>query len=152
MADVRDLYQEVIFEHNKNPRNYGVLADYNRHAVGHNPLCGDQLTVYLIVDENNTVEDVKFEGSGCAISMASASLMTQTLKGKTKEEAEQIFQAFHDVCMKEREVEDAPELGKLAVLTGVRDFPSRVKCATLAWHTVNAAMEHDEEGAEVTTE
>ncbi len=152
MADVRDLYQEVIFEHNKNPRNYGVLADYNRHAVGHNPLCGDQLTVYLMVDDSGTVQDLKFEGSGCAISMASASLMTQTLKGKSREEAEKIFQAFHDVCMKEREAEDTPELGKLAVLAGVRDFPSRVKCATLAWHTVHAALEHDEEGAEVTTE
>ena len=152
MADVRDLYQEVIFEHNKSPRNYGVLTDYNRHAVGHNPLCGDQLTVYLIVDDADTVQDVKFEGSGCAISMASASLMTQTIKGMAKDEAEKIFQAFHDVCTKEREVEDTPELGKLAVLAGVRDFPSRVKCATLAWHTVHAALEHDEEGAEVTTE
>lgn len=152
MADVRDLYQEVIFEHNKTPRNYGVLEDHNRHAVGHNPLCGDQLTVYLIVDDDDTVQDVRFEGSGCAISVASASLMTQTIKGMSRAEAEQLFQAFHDVCTKEREPEDVPELGKLAVLTGVRDFPSRVKCATLAWHTVHAALEHDEEGAEVTTE
>ncbi|KPV41672.1 nitrogen fixation protein NifU [Thiohalorhabdus denitrificans] len=152
MADVRDLYQEVIFEHNKNPRNFGVLADHNRHAVGHNPLCGDQLTVYLMVDDNDVVQDVKFEGSGCAISVASASLMTQILKGKSKQEADEFFQAFHDVCTKEREAEDVPDLGKLAVLTGVRDFPSRVKCATLAWHTVHAALEHDEEGASVTTE
>jgi len=151
MADVRDLYQEVIFEHNKNPRNFGVLNEHNRHAVGHNPLCGDQLTIYLVVDDD-TVQDVKFEGSGCAISVASASLMTQIIKGKSKAEADEIFQAFHDVCTKEREAEDVPELGKLAVLTGVRDFPSRVKCATLAWHTVHAALEHDEEGASVTTE
>ncbi|MFA9461696.1 Fe-S cluster assembly sulfur transfer protein SufU [Thiohalorhabdus methylotrophus] len=152
MADVRDLYQEVIFEHNKNPRNFGVLAEHNRHAVGHNPLCGDQLTIYLEVDEADTVQDVKFEGSGCAISVASASLMTQIIKGKSKAEAEEIFQAFHDVCTKQREADDTPELGKLSVLTGVRDFPSRVKCATLAWHTVHAALEHDEEGASVTTE
>lgn len=152
MADVRDLYQEVIFEHNKNPRNFGVLEDHNRHAVGHNPLCGDQLTVYLRVDDQGTVEDVSFEGTGCAISVASASLMTQILKGKPKEEAEALFQAFHDVCTKQREVEDTPELDKLAVLAGVRDFPSRVKCATLAWHTVHAALETDEAGAEVTTE
>ncbi len=152
MANVRDLYQEVIFEHNKNPRNFGVLADHNRHAVGHNPLCGDQLTVYLWIDEVGTVQNVSFEGSGCAISIASASLMTQILKGKTQSEAEALFQAFHEVCTKQRAVEDAPELDKLAALAGVRDFPSRVKCATLAWHTVHAALETDEAGAEVTTE
>ncbi|MEF8792226.1 Fe-S cluster assembly sulfur transfer protein SufU [Thiohalorhabdus sp.] len=152
MADVRDLYQEVIFEHNKNPRNFGVLENPNRFATGHNPLCGDQLTVYLIVDDDGTVSDVKFEGSGCAISVASASLMTQMIKGKPQEEVEHIFQAFHDVCMKERDVEETPELEKLAVLAGVRDFPSRVKCATLAWHTIHAALERGEQGTEVTTE
>jgi len=104
------------------------------------------------VNDEDTISDVKFEGSGCAISVASASLMTQMLKGKSRDEAERLFQAFHDVCMKEREVEDAPELEKLAVLAGVRDFPSRVKCATLAWHTVHAALEGGEQGAEVTTE
>jgi nitrogen fixation NifU-like protein len=139
MSELRELYQELIVDHNKNPRNYGVLADANRRAEGYNPLCGDKLTVYLHVD-GDRVREVSFEGAGCAISIASASLMTQAVKGKTVAEAEAMFQDFHalvtggqpDPALVER-------VGKLAVLAGVREFPSRVKCATLAWHTLQNA-------------
>lgn len=139
MSELRELYQELIVDHNKNPRNYGVLADANRRAEGYNPLCGDKLIVYLHLD-GDRVREVSFEGAGCAISIASASLMTQAVKGKTVAEAEAMFQDFHalvtggqpDPALVER-------VGKLAVLAGVREFPSRVKCATLAWHTLHNA-------------
>jgi nitrogen fixation NifU-like protein len=132
MSDLRELYQELIVDHNKNPRNYGVLADANRRAEGYNPLCGDKVTV--------TLTDVRFEGAGCAISTASASLMTQAVKGKTVAEAEQMFEAFHAMVTGEDTSEEtAGRLGKLAVLAGVREYPSRVKCATLAWHTLHNA-------------
>ncbi|MDD3652019.1 Fe-S cluster assembly sulfur transfer protein SufU [Immundisolibacter sp.] len=139
MSDLRDLYQELIVDHNKNPRNYGVLADANRRAEGYNPLCGDKVTVYLHVD-GDRIADVSFEGAGCAISTASASLMTQAVKGKTVAEAEQLFEAFHAmVTGQDTSEETADRLGKLAVLAGVREYPSRVKCATLAWHTLHNA-------------
>ncbi len=147
MSDLRDLYQEVIFDHNRNPRNFRAMEDANRTAEGFNPLCGDRLTLYLKVDDGRIV-DASFQGSGCAISTASASLMTDALKGRTVEEAEGLFHGFHDLITGEG---GAPvDLGKLEVLSGVREFPTRVKCATLAWHTLNAAL--DDQGEPVTTE
>jgi len=144
MSELTDLYQEVILDHNKAPRNFGVLEGADRHADGHNPLCGDQLRVYLTVD-GDTVTDIKFEGSGCAISKASASIMTEVVKGKTVGEVETMFGSFHELMTGDPSVrgEAGAALGKLAVFEGVREFPVRVKCATLAWHTLEAAL-HDE--------
>ncbi len=140
MSTLADLYQEVILDHNKAPRNFGVLADANRSAVGHNPLCGDQLTLFVKL-AGETIADVAFEGKGCAISKASASLMTEALKGKTTAEAEALFGKFHDLLTGPPDVKaDAKGLGKLAVFAGVREFPVRVKCATLAWHTLHSAL------------
>lgn len=138
MSDLRDLYQEVIFDHYRKPRNFHALAAANHVAHGHNRLCGDQLTVYLQVVDG-VIEDVSFEGTGCAISTASASLMTDALKGKTLDEAERLFQQFHQMVTQD-DAEPDPALGKLEVLAGVREFPARVKCATLAWHTLQAAL------------
>jgi nitrogen fixation NifU-like protein len=140
MADLRDLYQEVILEHSKAPRNYRELAGANHHAEGYNPLCGDHFTVYLNV-EGDSIRDISFQGSGCAISKASASMMTQAVKGKSKEEAQKIFDRFHKLVTTGEANGDRPELGKLAVFSGVSEFPVRVKCATLAWHTLQAALE-----------
>jgi nitrogen fixation NifU-like protein len=137
MSDLRELYQEVILDHHKKPRNCRKLNDATCHVEGYNPLCGDKITVYLKL-EGDVVSDVSFEGSGCAISTASASMMTQVLKGKTRAEAEQLFRGFHDLLTTEGGSER--ELGKLAVFSGVREFPLRVKCATLAWHTFRAAL------------
>lgn len=148
MSDLRDLYQEVIFDHYKAPRNYHALAGANHVAHGHNRLCGDQLTVYLDV-EGDIIRDVSFEGTGCAISTASASLMTDTLKGKTLAEAERLFTSFHEMVTHD-DAEADPALGKLEVLAGVREFPARVKCATLAWHTLIAALK--DRAAPVSTE
>ncbi|HEU0199159.1 MAG TPA: SUF system NifU family Fe-S cluster assembly protein [Burkholderiaceae bacterium] len=147
MADLRDLYQEVVFDHNRRPRNFGKLADANRHAEGFNPLCGDRLTLQVKLADG-VIEDVRFEGSGCAISTASASLMTEALKGKTVEQVEQLFEGFHALLTGGGG--DKVPLGKLVVLAGVREFPVRVKCATLAWHTLRAAL-HNEQQA-VSTE
>ena len=140
MSDLRELYQEVILDHHKRPRNFGPLEAANRHAEGHNPLCGDHLTVYLDV-EDGVIEGVAFEGAGCAISRASASLMTDAVKGRPVDEAEQMFEEFHEMVTSgvDRDVEES--LGKLAVFCGVREFPSRVKCASLAWHTMHAALD-----------
>lgn len=138
LRDLRNLYQEVIFDHYKKPRNFHAMADANHVAHGHNPLCGDQITVYLHVDDD-VIRDVSFEGSGCAISTASASLMTDVLRGKTLGEAQRLFDSFHDLVTRE-DADTGPELGKLEVLAGVREFPARVKCATLAWHTLVAAL------------
>jgi len=148
MDGLRDLYQEVIFDHNRRPRNFHKLPEANRRADGHNPLCGDQLVVYLRISDAGVIEDVSFEGRGCAISTASASIMTETLKGKTAQQAQSLFDGFHRLVAGD----GAPEadLGKLAVLGGVREYPSRVKCATLAWHTLQAALRH--EPAPVSTE
>jgi nitrogen fixation protein NifU and related proteins len=145
MAELRDLYQEVILEHSKAPRNFKKLSNPNRRAEGFNPLCGDRFTVYLDVD-GDTVRDISFEGSGCAISKASASMMTQAVKGKTAAEAERLFNDFHKfVTTQDHKDSDAAELGKLAVFSGVAEFPARVKCATLAWHTLQAALEDKQE-------
>jgi nitrogen fixation NifU-like protein len=136
--ELRDLYQEVILDHNRRPRNFGALPDANRSAEGNNPLCGDMVTVYLRV-EDDRVQDISFQGSGCAISTASASLMTDALRGKTVAEAHALFHGFHNLVTRGRD-EDLEALGKLAVFEGVREFPIRVKCATLAWHTFEAAL------------
>ena len=141
MSDLRDLYQSVILDHNKAPRNFRRPADANRSAEGRNPLCGDRLTVFLTV-ENGVVKDAAFQGSGCAISTASASLMTEGVKGRREEEVLEMFDGFHRLLTSDP-ASPTPDagLGKLAVFGGVREFPVRVKCATLAWHTLRAALE-----------
>lgn len=149
MDDLRDLYQEVILDHNKRPRNFGALTRANRSAEGHNPLCGDRITVFLDVDGAGRIQGIAFEGAGCAISTASASLMTEAVKGRSVEEAREMFQGFHKL-LTTGEGAGAPELGKLAVFTGVREYPMRVKCATLAWHTLQAAL--DQKDRPVSTE
>jgi nitrogen fixation NifU-like protein len=140
MSDLRELYQEVILDHNKRPRNFGSLPEANHHAEGHNPLCGDRLLVYLDV-EDGIIRGVSFEGAGCAISRASASLMTDAVKGKTVAEAEQLFEEFRRMVTSGVDEEVEASLGKLSVFCGVREYPSRVKCASLAWHTLHAALE-----------
>jgi nitrogen fixation NifU-like protein len=140
MSDLRDLYQEVILEHSKAPRNFHDLADANHKAEGFNPLCGDQFTVYLHMD-GDTVRDISFQGAGCAISKASASMMTQIVKGKSRAEAEKLFNRFHKLVTGEEPAKSGEDLGKLAVFSGVSEYPARVKCATLAWHTLQAALE-----------
>jgi nitrogen fixation NifU-like protein len=139
--DLRDLYQEVIFDHNRNPRNFRVMADANRQVEGFNPLCGDRLTLYLKVDDH-LISDASFQGSGCAISTASVSLMTEIVKGKTEAEAEALFKQFHEMTTGKSEEINLEAIGKLAVLAGVREYPARVKCATLAWHTLDAALKN----------
>ncbi len=140
MSELSDLYQEVILEHNKNPRNFREISDADQYADGKNPLCGDALRVYVSLD-GDTVTDVAFKGSGCAISKASASMMTQAVKGKTKDEAEAIFGEFHKMVTGELDIEaDENDLGKLKIFAGVLEFPARVKCASLSWHTLNAAL------------
>ena len=139
--ELRDLYQEVILDHNRSPKNYGSLANPTHSADGHNPLCGDQLKLYLEV-HGDTVSDVRFEGSGCAISTASASLMTEAIRGSSRKDARELFEEFHLLLTGDPSVsgEAGRALGKLAVFAGVREFPVRVKCATLAWHTLEAAL------------
>jgi nitrogen fixation NifU-like protein len=140
MSELSELYQQVILDHNKKPRNFRVLAGATNTAEGHNTTCGDQLTVYLKV-AGDTVEDVSFEGVGCAISKASASMMTQAVKGKSKDEAETLFGEFHRLVLGELDEETEPNsLGRLKIFAGVRDFPARVKCASLSWHTLHAAL------------
>jgi nitrogen fixation NifU-like protein len=141
MPDLRELYQEVILDHQKRPRNFRRLENANKSADGYNPLCGDKVSVYLDV-ENGVVRNIGFQGSGCAISTASASMMTESVKGKSEAEAQALFRRFHDlVTGKSSPQDDSAGLGKLAVFGGVRDYPVRVKCATLAWHTLRAALE-----------
>jgi nitrogen fixation NifU-like protein len=152
MADLRELYQEVILEHSKAPRNFRELATANHKAEGYNPLCGDHFTVYLDVEdgagEGGRIRDIAFQGSGCAISKASASMMTQSLKGKSRAEAEKLFDRFHKLVTGQLPASGDPaELGKLSVFGGVSEFPVRVKCATLAWHTLRAALEGKTEPA-----
>ncbi|KAF7962352.1 iron-sulfur cluster assembly scaffold protein [Cupriavidus sp. UYMU48A] len=148
MSDLRNLYQEVIVDHSRSPRNFGRLAAANRSAEGFNPLCGDRLRLYLSI-RDGVIEDASFEGSGCAISTASASLMTEALKGKTEAQARALFSGFHALVTGAPGQAEAP-MGKLEVLAGVREFPARVKCATLAWHTMQAALENS--GRPVSTE
>jgi nitrogen fixation protein NifU and related proteins len=140
MSDLRDLYQEVILDHSRRPRNFGPAESATGSARGDNPLCGDKVTVYVQV-EGGTVRDVRFEGKGCAISTASASLMTESVRGKTVAEAEALFHRFHGVVTAPPDAQiDVDALGKLAALAGVREYPMRVKCASLAWHTLKAAL------------
>jgi len=141
MFQLRDLYQQVIVDHNKSPRNFGKLADYNHEADGYNPLCGDKLHVYLKVGDDGIVEDVSFEGEGCAISISSASLMTEALKGKPVAEFAAMFNDFQHLVTSDISEAPAERLGKLAVLAGVREFPSRIKCAILCWHTMRSAVQ-----------
>lgn len=148
-ANLRDLYQEVILDHNKNPRNFHAMEAPSSHADGFNPLCGDKLSLYLKID-NNQITDMSFTGCGCAISTASASLMTEALKGKSIDEAKILFEHFHHWMTQEKTTDidsdsSINKLGKLSVLSGVRVFPSRIKCATLAWHTLQAAMTNSHE-------
>jgi nitrogen fixation NifU-like protein len=140
MNELRDLYQQVIMDHNKNPRNFRAIEQANHLAHGNNPLCGDKLVVYAKVNDN-IIEDVSFTGSGCAISKASASLMTEALKGKSLDQAQAIYEQVHKSMTGEATERDL--LGKLEVLGGVKEFPARVKCATLSWHTMHAALDSD---------
>ncbi|HTQ11277.1 MAG TPA: SUF system NifU family Fe-S cluster assembly protein [Fimbriimonadaceae bacterium] len=142
-SDLRDLYQEIILDHNRRPRNKGVVAEANHEAEGHNPLCGDQIKVTLLT-ENGLVIDIAFQGQGCAISTASASLMTEAVKGKTVEEATQIFREFQQMVTETGEAGDYSDLGDLEVFQGVREYPVRIKCATLPWHTLHAALVGEE--------
>ena len=142
-SELKDLYQQVILDHNRNPKNFGKIEPHNHHAEGFNPLCGDHVNVYLLV-EDDIIKNISFEGGGCAISKSSTSLMTAMLKGKTVKEAEHLFERFHDmVTGKTGEDDDLEDLDKLAVFQGVRDFPVRVKCASLSWHTLMAALKDE---------
>ena len=149
--DLRALYQEVIIDHSKNPRNFGTLEKANCQAEGVNPLCGDELNLECYLDEQEVIQDIKFVGRGCAVSIASASIMTDMLKGMHKDDAEKLFRQFHySVTSKSESSAETIDIGKLEVLTGVREFPTRVKCATLAWHTAMSAL--NESGSKVSTE
>jgi nitrogen fixation NifU-like protein len=142
MSDMRDLYQELIIDHGRNPRNFGDIPTANRCNEGFNPLCGDKIKIYIL-EKDNKIEDIKFKGEGCAISVASASLMTQALKGKSIKEAENLFHDFHEVVTGKATGEE--NLGKLSALSGVAEYPVRVKCATLCWHTLLAALHNKHE-------
>lgn len=144
MSDLRELYQQVILDHNKNPRNFREMEDATRRVDGYNPLCGDHYTVFLRTD-GDTIAEVSFTGSGCAISKASASVMSSTVKGKSKEEAEHLFDTFHRLVTGDASGLSASDLGRLAAFSGVSEFPARVKCATLAWHTLKSALEGGDE-------
>jgi nitrogen fixation NifU-like protein len=145
LSDLRELYQEVILDHSRKPRNFRKIENADRQTVGYNPLCGDKLTLFLDV-EDGTICDASFQGSGCAISTASASMMTEAVKGKSVEEAEKLFKQFHEMVTAAPDEEiNATALGKLQVFSGVREFPARVKCASLAWHTAHAALQGEEE-------
>lgn len=149
MSDLRELYQQVILDHNKNPRNYHEMPDATNRVDGYNPLCGDHYTVFLKTD-GDTIREVSFTGSGCAISKASASVMSSTVKGKSKEEADRLFETFHRLVTGDQSGLSAADLGRLAAFSGVSEFPARVKCATLAWHTLRSALDGNDE--KVTTE
>ncbi len=149
MSDLRELYQQVILDHNKNPRNFHEMADATSHVEGYNPLCGDHYTIFVRVD-GDTIREVSFTGNGCAISKASASVMSSTVKGKSKAEAESLFDTFHRLVTGDASGLSAADLGRLAAFSGVSEFPARVKCATLAWHTLKSALEGKDES--VTTE
>lgn len=142
MSALTDLYQEVILDHNRRPRNFRAIAEASRTQEGYNPLCGDRLTLYVTL-EGDVIRDVAFQGTGCAISKASASLMTDALKGRTIDDARALFERFHAMVTSPPD-EPAPDLGKLSVLAGVREFPTRIKCASLAWHTLKAAVSGDD--------
>lgn len=149
MSDLRELYQQVILDHNKNPRNFREMEDATRRVDGYNPLCGDHYTIFVKTD-GESIAEVSFTGSGCAISKASASVMSSTVKGKSKAEAERLFETFHRLVTGDASGLSAADLGRLAAFSGVSEFPARVKCATLAWHTLRSALEGRDE--KVTTE
>lgn len=140
MSQLDDLYQEIILDHTKRPRNFGPMADADRKAEGYNPLCGDRVTVYLKLD-GDRIRDIKFQGAGCAISTSSASLLTESVKGKTTAEAEVLFERFHKLVTGKSDPDEDPDsYGKLAVFSGVSEYPARVKCASLCWHTLHSAL------------
>lgn len=143
MFDLKQLYQDVIVDHNRSPRNFGKLDNADRLLEGYNPLCGDRLTLYVKL-KDNTISDVRFDGAGCAISVASASLMTEAVKGKTLDEATKIFNDFHHLLTADDAAPDLDRFGKLAALAGVRDYPSRIKCASLCWHTLHAIIDGEQ--------
>jgi nitrogen fixation NifU-like protein len=147
--DLKDLYRDVIVDHNRQPRNFGKLDPADAHADGHNPLCGDRLSLYVNLD-GDRIRETRFDGSGCAISVASASMLTEAVKGKTRAEVRELFEEMHTLLTQHDAPVDTARLGKLAALSGVREFPARVKCASLCWHTLNAAL--DSQTAPVTTE
>jgi nitrogen fixation protein NifU and related proteins len=149
MSDLREIYQQLILDHNKNPRNFRVIETAQRVADGNNPLCGDRVTLYVYLD-GDKIADIAFQGSGCAISKASASLMTDVLKGKTIEEADTLFQDFQNMVTHKDSEPDIQKMGKLAVFSGIRDYPTRVKCATLPWHAAHAALHNHQDP--ITTE
>lgn len=154
--ELRDLYQEVILDHGRNPRNFGPPAQHSCQARGNNPMCGDRVTVYLTLDDDNMITDARFDGRGCAISTASASMMTEVVRGKSLAEVQRLFDSFHRMCTGDddaalRDESHQDDLDRLEVLSGVREFPVRVKCATLPWHTLKAALDHDTDN-DVTTE
>ncbi|HEY9746118.1 MAG TPA: SUF system NifU family Fe-S cluster assembly protein [Oculatellaceae cyanobacterium] len=149
MSDYNELYQQIILEHNKKPRNFKVVESANAYSLGKNPLCGDQFAVYTKLDAEGKIEDIGFQGDGCAISKASASLMTNAVKGKTRDEALQMKEEFQQLLTGQLDATDEHHLGRLTILAGVKEYPVRVKCATLAWHTLAAALEGQ---AEATTE
>jgi nitrogen fixation NifU-like protein len=147
MDDLRDLYQEMLLDHHKHPRNYRKLENANRQSEGFNPLCGDKVNVYLIL-RDDVIEDIAFESAACAICTASTSIMTEVIKGKTLDEVEQLFGRFHDLVTADPEAEtDTDTLGKLAIFAGVREYPIRIKCATLPWHTMQAAIKKSDDPA-----
>lgn len=144
--DLRDLYQDLILDHGKHPRNFHTLPDANREALGHNPLCGDKLSLYVRVDDKGAIKDAAFQGSGCAISVASASMMTEMLKGKTAAEAAHLFDYLHKSCTGQPANDaglDEDDVARIKALSGVKDYPIRVKCATLPWHTLQAALKNE---------
>ncbi len=145
MSDLRDLYQEVVIDHGRRPRNFHVIEPHTHHADGFNPLCGDKMSLYLQINSDDVIEDAGFTGSGCAISMAAASLLTEQLKGKSKTQAGALFESFHSMLTRDDELPDLEQLDKLAVLAGVREYPTRVKCATLAGHTLIAALKRSDQ-------
>ena len=147
--DLKDLYRDVIVDHNRQPRNFGKLDPADAHADGHNPLCGDRLSLYVNLD-GDRIREARFDGSGCAISVASASMLTEAVKGRTRDEVRKLFEEMHTLLTQHDAPVDTARLGKLAALSGVREFPARVKCASLCWHTLNAAL--DSQAAPVTTE
>jgi nitrogen fixation NifU-like protein len=142
--DLKDLYRDVIVDHNRNPRNFREMPEADRRADGYNPLCGDKLTVFVKLD-GDRISDVSFHGTGCAISVASASLLTESVKGRTVSEAEKLFSSMHDLLTRDDAPVDVASLGKLGALSGVREFPARVKCASLCWHTLEAALHQQDE-------
>lgn len=151
MSDLREIYQEIILDHYRRPRNFSAPDEISHEASGHNPLCGDRIKVFLRV-EDGVVQEVGFEGAGCAISTASASLMTEAIKGKPLDEVQEIFEKFHGLMTDQKEDPSVDGLGKLEALSGVRQLPVRIKCATLAWHTLQAALRQSESSAAISTE